>query len=197
MKPRVYADFNDWDGDSISRFLFLQHRGTVEDLARQGIILEEGLELVFYMDDADEHGNPDDLEADGKCHFHANYQCWVGRIEWNLIRHASDIQLLYDHIVTKSPLGVTYSEAIKLMLCLYCTLNPLPAELQKLKLSKGALAEIFSKLATNGKILLDEEEQILPSDITSTRHWEDLTWKLLHDQIAPDLSFLARASRYV
>jgi len=43
---------------------------------------------------------------------------------------------LYDHICRKCPHGIPYSEAVKLMLTLYCTLAILPKEFQNLPLSK-------------------------------------------------------------
>jgi hypothetical protein len=48
------------------------------------------LEVIFYTDDADEAGNSDELEADGRVHFDVKRGQWVGIIDWNAIRHASD-----------------------------------------------------------------------------------------------------------
>jgi hypothetical protein len=89
-RPRLYADFNKWDGDGKSRWLVLTCKGTSDDLARLNIELSEGLEVVFYADDSDQAGNPDELEADGYVHFDNKTNKWVGIIDWNLIRHASD-----------------------------------------------------------------------------------------------------------
>lgn len=104
---------------------------------------------------------------------------------------------LYQHISTKSPLGIPYSEAVKLMLTLYCTLAILPKEMQKLPLTKEALSEMFSRLATDGKIVPDEGDQAVPSDGARIEHWVDLAMKLFRGQTAPDMSFPARASKYV
>src|ERR1700722_13021479 len=106
MKPRIYADFNKWDADKTSHFLILTCRGTFDDLAKKQLELREGLALLFYMDDADDNGNYDELEADGTCHFDPVGQRWIGRINEKAIRHTSDLQLLYNHIVTKSPDGI-------------------------------------------------------------------------------------------
>ena len=54
--PRVYADFQNLDDHNR---LKLTCAGTGQDLARQGIQLQEGLILTFYTDDADDQGQPD------------------------------------------------------------------------------------------------------------------------------------------
>jgi len=89
-KARIYADFNKWDGDGTSRWLILTCKGTLDDLARFNIQLIEGLEVMFYTDDANQAGESDDLEADGYIHFDSKSNHWVGIIDWNAIQHASD-----------------------------------------------------------------------------------------------------------
>ena len=89
-KPRIYADFNKWDGDGKSRWLILTCKGTLDDLARLNIQLVEGLEVMFYTDDSNQAGESDELEADGHIHFDGNSNQWLGIIDWNAIRHASD-----------------------------------------------------------------------------------------------------------
>jgi hypothetical protein len=88
--PRLYADFNKWDGDGKLRWLILTCKGTSDDLAHLGIQFVEGLEVTFYADDSDLAGNSDELEADGYVHFHKESNQWVGIIDWNAIRHVSD-----------------------------------------------------------------------------------------------------------
>jgi hypothetical protein len=88
--PRIYADFNKWAGDGKSHWLILTCRGTWNDLARLHIEPQEGMSAVFYMDDANDAGEPDDLEADGRFHFDSSLNCWVGIVDWNAIRPASD-----------------------------------------------------------------------------------------------------------
>ncbi len=89
-KPRIYADFNKWEGDEESRWLVLTCKGTIEDLARLGVQVRDGLEVTFYTDDTAENGSADELEADGHVRFDAKANCWIGIIDWNAIRHASD-----------------------------------------------------------------------------------------------------------
>jgi hypothetical protein len=45
VKPKVYADFHNADAKGRLR---LNCVGTIEDLARQGITLREGMPLTFY-----------------------------------------------------------------------------------------------------------------------------------------------------
>jgi hypothetical protein len=94
----VYADFHDLDDENRIR---LDCTGTREDLERLGLELSDGLELALYTDDADEHGNPDDLMADGIVHFDEGNQCWVAYVNWNALYHASD--LTPDHGATRPP----------------------------------------------------------------------------------------------
>lgn len=85
--PRVYADFHNLDD---SNRLRLNCTGTMEDLARQKIVLQEGMVLTFCMDDADDQGRPDDICVDGTVHYQAIEKCWVADVEWSGVRHASD-----------------------------------------------------------------------------------------------------------
>jgi len=85
--PRVYADFQNIDDANRLR---LTCAGTLQDLAHHGIQLREGVVLTFYSDDADEHGQPDELRVEGVVHYDPDEQCWVATINWTAIRHASE-----------------------------------------------------------------------------------------------------------
>lgn len=85
--PRVYADFNNADPKGRLRLTCV---GTINDLSRLGVQLREGLVLTVYMDDADHQGQPDDMEAVGVVEYSPDEHCWVARIDWEAIRHASD-----------------------------------------------------------------------------------------------------------
>jgi hypothetical protein len=85
--PRVYADFQKVDDRGRLR---LTCAGTLEDLARHGLQLEEGMRLALYTDDADDQGRPDELRAEGVAHFDEAAQCWVAEIDWDRLWHASD-----------------------------------------------------------------------------------------------------------
>jgi hypothetical protein len=84
--PRVYADFQNLDDFNRLR---LTCAGTQQDLARQGIDLHEGLALTFYTDDADDHGQPDDLLLDGVVQYNPEERCWVAAVDWSTLSHAS------------------------------------------------------------------------------------------------------------
>jgi hypothetical protein len=89
VKPKVYADFHNAD---ISGRLRLNCVGTVEDLARQGITLRDGMSLTLYSDDLDAKGQPDELLVDGVASFSEEEHCWVAAIDWSAIHHASEEQ---------------------------------------------------------------------------------------------------------
>jgi hypothetical protein len=86
--PRVYADFN--NADAAGR-LRLNCVGTVEDLARQGISLRDGVHLTLRSDDVDASGQLDELTAEGTVSFSEEERCWVATIDWSAIRHSSEI----------------------------------------------------------------------------------------------------------
>lgn len=86
--PRVYADFHNADAQGRLR---LNCVGTLEDLAEQKIELRDGLLLTLYADDADAQGQADELLVDGVVSFSEQEHCWVASIDWQAIRHASDM----------------------------------------------------------------------------------------------------------
>ena len=86
-KPKVYADFHNLDD---SNRLRLTCTGTIDDLARQRIELSEGMALTFYMDDADDQGDADELRAEGVVHYDESECSWVASVDWSAVRHSSD-----------------------------------------------------------------------------------------------------------
>jgi hypothetical protein len=87
VPPRVYADFQNIDEANRLR---LTCAGTLQDLTHHGLQLHDGLVLTFYSDDADDHGQPDELRVEGVVHYDPAGQCWVATIDWAAIRHASE-----------------------------------------------------------------------------------------------------------
>ena len=85
--PRVYADFQNLDDTNRIR---MTCAGTLQDLERHGVRLRDGLVLTLYTDDADDHGRPDELRAEGVVHYDEVQGCWVAEIDWSELRHASD-----------------------------------------------------------------------------------------------------------
>lgn len=85
---RVYADFQNADASGRIR---LNTVGTARDLAEQGLELSEGLVLLLYSDDVDDRGNQDDLVVEGAATYSNEEHCWVVRIDWSAIRHASQL----------------------------------------------------------------------------------------------------------
>jgi hypothetical protein len=88
-RPRVYADFHNADAEGRLR---LNCVGTTKDLARKQVVLRPGLLLTLYSDDADAGGNSDDLEVGGVVEYSEAEQCWVARVDWSAIRHASELR---------------------------------------------------------------------------------------------------------
>jgi hypothetical protein len=82
---RIYADFQNLDDETRVR---LNTAGTLRDLA--GRELSAGDVLPLYTDDADDAGNPDPLFAAGAVEFNAAEGCWVARVAWDALRHASE-----------------------------------------------------------------------------------------------------------
>ncbi len=73
-KPRIYADFH--NADVLGR-VRLNCVGTIEDLARQGITLHEGLQVIVH---------DDELEADGEAQYSLEEGVWGVKIDWQAIR---------------------------------------------------------------------------------------------------------------
>jgi hypothetical protein len=88
-QPKVYADFHNADTHGRVR---LNCAGTLEDVARQQVVLGEGLRLTLYADDLDDKGRPDELLAEGVVTYSTEERCWVAVIDWSAIHHASDDQ---------------------------------------------------------------------------------------------------------
>lgn len=84
----IYIDTNHYD--EAKRFI-LTKVGTIEDLERLKIELQEGLKLVFYTDDADDDGKSDDLVAEGIVEYDKENNRWVARVDWNEFRNISKI----------------------------------------------------------------------------------------------------------
>lgn len=77
--PRVYADFHSAD---TSGRLRLGCVGTLQDLSRQQIVLEEGLRLTLYSEN---------LEVEGRVEFSAEESVWVAVINWDAIDETESV----------------------------------------------------------------------------------------------------------
>jgi hypothetical protein len=73
-KPRVFADFHNADAQGRLR---LNCTGSAEDLARQRVVLQDGLELTLYSED---------LEVEGLVRYSTEEDLWVAVIDWKAIR---------------------------------------------------------------------------------------------------------------
>ena len=76
--PRVFADFHNADVQGRIR---LNCIGTIEDLARQNIELQDGQMLTLYSED---------LEVNGTVQYSGEEKLWVAIVNWNGIRQFED-----------------------------------------------------------------------------------------------------------
>jgi hypothetical protein len=77
--PRIFADFHNADNQGRLR---LNCIGTVEDLARQNIELQDGKLLTLYSED---------LEVEGVVQYSTEEYLWVAAINWNAIKQMDDL----------------------------------------------------------------------------------------------------------
>ncbi|MEH2145541.1 hypothetical protein [Nostoc sp.] len=77
--PRIFADFHNADNQGRLR---LNCIGTVEDLARQNIELQDGKLLTLYSED---------LEVEGVVQYSTEEKLWVAAIDWNAIKQMDDL----------------------------------------------------------------------------------------------------------
>lgn len=79
--PRIFADFHNADGQGRLR---LNCVGTIEDLSRQNIKLQDGQSLTLYSEE---------LEVEGVVQYSEQESLWVAAIDWNQIRQIEDIAI--------------------------------------------------------------------------------------------------------
>lgn len=89
------TDFLDAERRRMRLHLTLQ--GTLKGLESANIGLKEGRVLHLYGDDADAHGNRDDLVVDGLAHYDERLGHWVALVDWDAIKHVSDVAGQTDH----------------------------------------------------------------------------------------------------
>jgi len=88
---RVFADFNNADEESRLR---LNCIGTIEDLARQKIELQDGQTLTFYSED---------LEIEGMVKHSPEENIWVAVIDWDNIRQVEYLPKLMEKLRADNP----------------------------------------------------------------------------------------------
>ncbi len=77
--PKVFADFHNADSQGRLR---LNCIGTIEDLARQNVELQDGQLLTLYSED---------LEVAGVVQYSSEEKLWVAAINWNAIKQLDEI----------------------------------------------------------------------------------------------------------
>lgn len=92
-KSRIYVDFNEMVEDDL---VLLSKYDEKKDRDDRLVRLYDGLHIAIYMDDTDEHGDRDDLIAEGIVEANkiksgwGSVAKWCCRIDKNGIRHESD-----------------------------------------------------------------------------------------------------------
>ena len=77
--PRIFADFHNADEQGRLR---LNCVGTIEDLSRQNIKLQDGKLLAFY---------DEELEVDGVVQYSEEENLWVAAIDWKQIKQVEEL----------------------------------------------------------------------------------------------------------
>ncbi len=81
----MFADFHNADPKGRLRMNCI---GTVEDLSRQQVTLQEGVQLVLYSED---------LEVDGEVLYSSEESLWVAVIDWDAVREVEDEDRFVEH----------------------------------------------------------------------------------------------------
>ncbi len=84
---RLWADFS----ASTDNGLRLNCNGTIDDLSKQNIELEEGLKLLLWDEDTDKNDKPDNLVVEAIAQFNYELNIWEGVFDWKRIKHQSDV----------------------------------------------------------------------------------------------------------
>ncbi|MCY4554313.1 MAG: hypothetical protein OXC79_11635 [Candidatus Poribacteria bacterium] len=78
-KPRVFADFHNADAKGRVR---LNCAGTVADIKRQKIVLQDEQSLIIYSEE---------LEVEGVVHYSEEEKLWTAVIDWNAIQEMEPV----------------------------------------------------------------------------------------------------------
>ena len=78
-KPSVFADFHNADANGRLR---LNCAGTVADLERQKIVLQNGQSLIIYSEE---------LEVEGVVHYSQEEELWTAVIDWEAIQEVEPV----------------------------------------------------------------------------------------------------------
>ena len=105
-KLKVFADFHNAD---VKGRLRLNCAGTVADLKRQGIALQNGQSLIIYSEE---------LEVEGVVHYSEEEKLWTAVIDWNAIQEVEPIVPLpaiqsISHIMEKKWVNGGYITEVK------------------------------------------------------------------------------------
>jgi hypothetical protein len=75
---------------------YLETVGTIQDLAKTGLVLQEGKTVGFYDLDGSAKREHDNLLFEGTVHYDHDINKWYAIINWKSFRHESDEDLKND-----------------------------------------------------------------------------------------------------
>jgi hypothetical protein len=85
---KLWCDFN-----ATSDYgLRLNCIGTIRDINKKGIELQEGLKLILWDEDVNDNMERDDLIVQAVATYNKDKMIWEGQFEWNEIRNESQIK---------------------------------------------------------------------------------------------------------
>jgi len=87
---KLWVDFN---ASTVNGGVRLTCKGTIDDLARQKIELQEGLRLLLWNEDFYENDlSSDTLIVEAVAHFNDNHKIWEAIFNMEDIEHKSDFK---------------------------------------------------------------------------------------------------------
>jgi hypothetical protein len=91
---RLFHDFNNLQRSKREGLVSapLVCAGTKDDIARLGVALRDGMEVLLYEPDPGPDGSPDFLEVRAKIRYDADLKCFVGDFAWDDLKHRSEAE---------------------------------------------------------------------------------------------------------
>ena len=86
--PPIWVDFMARDGKSR---VHLDFPGTLADLKRHAMSLNEGMRITLYTEDATDVSDPDDLVTVGIVQRDPTSNRWFAVFDWTTLLHVSDL----------------------------------------------------------------------------------------------------------
>jgi len=89
LSPPIWADLQ--APDLPDGRMDLNRPNIVSALADHGIVLFDGMPILLYGEDGDEHGRIDDLVVVGTVEFDVVGSRWLAKVDWESFLHVSEL----------------------------------------------------------------------------------------------------------